>query len=171
MFNIFPRIDYKTNQYDTLKCVDIGTSAKIKDYFAKYRPASLRPYFVSDGESPEYVSYRVYGTTKYGYIILMTNNVDSIYDQWPKSSTTFKNYIIEKYGSVSYAATTDLYFYTGEGLIISEESYLELNDSKKSKNTILEYETKKNSDKASIKILDYKYVVQFESGLYEILGN
>jgi hypothetical protein len=171
MFNIYPRIEYKTNEYDTLKCVDIGVSAKIKDYFAKYRPTSVRPYYINDGESPDMVSYKMYGTPKYGYIILMTNNIDSIYDGWPKSSTAFKNYIIEKYGSLSYAYTNDLYYYTGGGLVISEESYLELEDSKKHKLTILEYETKKNTERSFIKILDYKYVVQFQSGLYEILGN
>jgi hypothetical protein len=170
MFNIFPRIEYKINSYDTVKSIDINVAAKIKDHFAKFKFASLRQYYIGDGESPDMVSYRSYGTPKFGYIIMMTNNIHSIYDDWPKSSSALKKYIIEKYGSLG-AAGADLYFYTGEKYIISQESYLELTDNKKFKETAIEYENRINTEKSFINILDYKYAIQFESGLQEILTN
>jgi hypothetical protein len=171
MFNIFPKIDYQISSYDTVKSVDLNVSAKVKDFFAKYKLTSVRPYYIDDGESPDMVSFKVYGTPKYGYLVMMTNNIHSLYDEWPKSSTAFKKYIIEKYGSMSTASTTDLYFYTGEKLVISEESWSTLtDDNKKYKETIMQYEQRVNTEKSFIKILDYKYVIQFEASLQEILG-
>lgn len=171
MFNIFPRIDYQISSYDTVKSVDLSVSGKVKDAYSKFKFISLRPYVVSDGESPDMVSYKMYGTPKFGYLIMMTNNIHSLYDEWPKSTSAFKKYIIEKYGSIATASTTDLYFFTGEKLIISEESYSTLLDAKKFKETILEYEKRINLEKSFIKILEYKYAVQFETGLQEVLGN
>lgn len=168
MFNIFPRIDYKTSSYDTLKSVDLNVGGKVKDVFAKYKFTSVRPYYISDGEPPDMVSYKMYGTPKFGYLIMMTNGIYSIYDDWPKSSVAFKKYIVEKYGSIAYASTTDLYYYTGEKLFISEESYLTLNDDpKKFKETIMEYEKRINNEKSYINILEYKYAVQYEANLLE----
>ena len=170
MFNIFPKIQYQTSSYDTVKSVDINVSAKIKEYFAKYKLTSIRPYYIDDGESPDMVSHKVYGTPKYGYLIMMTNNIHSLYDEWPKSSSAFKKYIIDKYGSISEASITDLYFYTGENLIVSQESWLTLtNDNKKFKETAMQYENRINTERSFIKILDYKYAIQFEAGLQEIL--
>ena len=171
MFNIYPKIDYQISSYDTLKSIDINVSGKVKDYFSKFKLSSIRPYYINDGESPDMVSYKVYGTPKFGYLIMMVNNIHSLYDEWPKSSTAFKKYIVEKYGSITNATDTDLYFYTGEKLIISEESYLTLYDPKKFKETAIEYEKRINTEKSFIKILDYRYAVQFEAGLQEVLGN
>jgi len=171
MFNIFPRINYQIDTYDTIKGVDLNVSGKIKDEFSKYKLASLRPYYIADGESPDRVSYKLYGTPKFGYLIMMSNNIYSLYDDWPKSSSAFRKYIIEKYGSITYATNTDKFFYTGDKLVISEESYLELSDSNKYKETIMEYERRINGEKSFIRILDYKYVIQFETGLQELLGN
>ena len=100
MFNLYPRINYKVDSYDTVRCVDINVSAKIKDSFAKYKFTSVRPYKILDGETPDMVSSKLYGTPKYAHIIMMTNNIYSLYDDWPKSTSAFKKYIIEKYGNV-----------------------------------------------------------------------
>jgi hypothetical protein len=170
MFNIYPKIQYQISPYDTIRSIDINASAKIKDYFTKYKLTSIRPYYINDGESPDMVSFKVYGTPKFGYLIMMTNNIYSIYDDWPKSTSAFKKYIIDKYGSISNASDTDLFFYTGEKLIISEESYLTLYDPKKFKETAMEYEKRINTEKSFIKILDYRYAVQFEAGLQEVLA-
>jgi hypothetical protein len=172
MFNIYPKIQYQISSYDTVRSVDINASAKIKDYFTKYKLTSIRPYFINDGESPDLVSHKVYGTPKFGYLIMMTNNIYSIYDDWPKSTSAFKKFIVDKYGSIANASDTDLYFYTGEKLVISQESWSALTDDpKKFKETAMEYEKRINTEKSFIKILDYKYAVQFEAGLQEVLGN
>jgi hypothetical protein len=167
MFNIFPRIDYQINSYDTVKALNLNVSGKVPDYLTRYKLASVRPYFINDGESPDVVSYKVYGTPKFGYLIMMTNNIHSLYDDWPKSTSAFKKYLIEKYGTIA-DTSADLYYYTGEKLILSEEAWLALNDTKKYKETILEYEKRINIEKSFIKILDYNYAIQFESGLQQV---
>ena len=42
-------------------------------------------YVVSDGETPEDVSQRLYGTTSMWWLILMFNNIVDVTNQWPRS--------------------------------------------------------------------------------------
>lgn len=169
MFQLFPKIEYKVNEYDTIKGVDITVSAKLKKYLKSYRTLALRPYIVKDGELPEMVSTKIYGSPKYSYILLTINEIHSLYDDWPKNSITFKKYLNEKYGSLSYTQTTTHSWYTGNGNAVSEEYWLTLNEPEKYSQTIFEYETDLNDEKAQINIMDFKYVIDFEAKLQELL--
>ncbi len=169
MFNLFPRIDYKINDFDTLRVVDITVSAKIKKYLNTYRGVALRPYIIRNGEFPEIVSNRVYGSPKYGYVLIALNDVQSIYDDWPKSSEVFKNYLEEKYGSIGFTQATNYGWFTGDGHQVSEEYWLTLSDDAKYIKTIFQYESDVNDAKANINVMDFKYVIDFESKLQELL--
>jgi hypothetical protein len=169
MFNLYPKIDYKINDFDSLRAVDITISAKIKKYLNSYRAVALRPYIVKNGEFPELVSNRIYGSPKYSYILISVNNIHSIYDDWPKSDAVFSSYIEEKYGSISYALSTNHSWYTGDDHSVSEEYWLSISDSGKYIKTIYQYESDLNDKKANINIMDFRYVIDFESKLQEIL--
>jgi hypothetical protein len=169
MFNLYPRIEYKINDFDSLKVVDITVSGKVKKFLNSYRSLELRPYIVKNGELPEIVANKIYGSPKYAYVLIAVNDIQSLYDDWPKNSDVFKNYIIEKYGSLSYALTTTHAWYTGNGSIVSEEFWLQLNDDKKYTKTIFVHESDLNDEKANINLLDFKYVIEFESRLQELL--
>lgn len=67
-------------------------------------------YTMRDGESPESISFGLYGTPQYYWTIMLINNkFDRFYD-FPMSSTQFNDYIIEKYGSVAAAYSQHKYF-------------------------------------------------------------
>jgi hypothetical protein len=169
MFQLFPRIDYQIDEYDRLRAVDITISAKIKKYLRSYRALALRPYIVKNGDLPEIVANKIYGSPRYSYILIAINDVQSVYDDWPKNFEVFKDYIKEKYGSIGYAQSTTHAWYTGQGHIVSEEYWLSITDSGKYTKTIYEYESDLNDKKAEINIMDFRYVVDFESKLQEIL--
>ena len=70
MFQLFPRIDYQIDEYDKLRAVDITISAKIKKYLRSYRALALRPYIVKNGDLPEIVANKIYGSPRYSYILI-----------------------------------------------------------------------------------------------------
>lgn len=76
-------------------------------------------YLVKDDDTPEILADKVYGNPEAHWIILLANNiVDPQYD-WPLKYKDFDNYIIKKYGSISYAKTT---YHHYEKVVTREES-------------------------------------------------
>ena len=62
-------------------------------------------------KKPDFISFKFYDNPGYDWIILLTNNVHSIYDEWPRSSEAFSEYITETYGSTTAAMSTVKYYY------------------------------------------------------------
>lgn len=58
-------------------------------------------YTISEGESPESLSYNYYGVVDYYWVILLTNNIKSRFFDWPMSSQELGSYVDSKYGSKS----------------------------------------------------------------------
>jgi len=169
-YSFYPKIKYQINPFTELKVVDITISTKIKQALKNYNAIAITPYTVQNGDRPDAVSYFLYGTPYYEYILLMVNNIENIYDQWPKDDSTFENYIIEKYGSVTAARNEFKFYYTSDGDIVSEQYWQTLPGTTKYRETFYEYETRLNDEKARIRILELPYIVRFESDLQEILS-
>lgn len=169
-YSFYPKIKYQIDPFTQLRMVDITVSAKIKKALRDYNAIAIRPYTVQNGDRPEVVSNLLYGNPYYDYILLMVNNIENIYDQWPKDDTTFQNYIVEKYGSVQAARTGYKYYYTADGDIVSEEYWQTLTGARKYRETFYEYETRLNDEKSRIRILELPYIVKFESDLQELLS-
>jgi hypothetical protein len=170
MYNFFPKIDYKIDNYDSITFVDISVYAKIKDYISKLKYVQPRRYVIQNGERPDVVSYKLYGNPNYAYMILIVNDIINVYDEWPKDFETFKNYIIEKHGSLDYAKTTFKNYFTRDGIIVSQQYWNTIQDSRKYRETIYEYESRLNDEKAEINVLDFSLIIKFETDLQEILN-
>jgi hypothetical protein len=170
IFTYYPKIAYKVDDYNFLKAIDINVVTKIKDYLTQYRGISYTPYVVADGESPDFISYKFYEDPGYDWIIMLTNNVHSIYDDWPKNSETFRQYIVDKYGSLQNAMSTTKYYYDAKGNVIDILEYSNLTSSNRSAETIYEYELRLNVNKSKIKILNRSAINSVESGLRSILS-
>ena len=170
IFTYYPKIAYKVDDYNFLKAIDINVVTKIKDHLTQYRGISYQPYVVADGESPDFISYKFYDDPGYDWIIMLTNNVHSIYDDWPRNSDTFKQYIIEKYGSLQTAMSTTKYYYDSNRNIIDVIEYTSLPSNSRSLETVYEYELELNIRKSRIKLLNRSAINSVESGLRSILS-
>lgn len=170
IFTYYPKIAYKIDDYNYLKAIDINVVSKVKDYITQYRSIGYTPYVVQDGESPDYISYRFYNNPGYDWIIMLTNNVHSIYDDWPKNSETFKEYITYKYGSLQNAMSTTKHYYDATGNIIDVIEYTSLATANRSAETVYEYELRLNVNKSKIKILNPNMISTLESGLRSVLS-
>jgi hypothetical protein len=56
-------------------------------------------YQIQENERPDELAKRVYGDPEYDWVILLTNNIINVQDQWPMSKNSFDNYLMDKYGS------------------------------------------------------------------------
>ena len=56
-------------------------------------------YQVTENETPSQVAERIYGDPELDWVLLTTNNIINIQDEWPISSNSFNNYLFDKYGS------------------------------------------------------------------------
>jgi hypothetical protein len=171
MFSYYPIIQYRTSEFDNLSVVDITVRTKINEYIRRIAGVGIRDYQIVNGDRPDVVSNKVYGKPQYAYIVLLVNEIHNIYDEWPRDSTAFRNYIIEKYQSLNYALETIAYYYDGVGNYISQDTWQTLNDPNKYIETIYEYELRLNDEKAQIKILDPSLILKVETTIQEILNS
>ena len=54
-------------------------------------------YLIQDNERPDIVAERIYDSSELDWVILVTNNITSIRNQWPLSNNELNNYCLEKY--------------------------------------------------------------------------
>jgi hypothetical protein len=54
-------------------------------------------YDLQDGESPELLSYKLYGSVEYHWVLMMMNDIVDINKDWQLSSRDFNNYVYLKY--------------------------------------------------------------------------
>ena len=139
------------------------------------------PYKVLEGERPDIVSYKKYGTVAYSYLILLINDiVDPLFD-WPLPSRQFENYIIEQYGSVANAQSTNKYYYqivraevarTGVServpeykIIVDQTTYNSLDSSVRSAQNVYDWEVEQNDNKRNINVINPDFIQDID---YEV---
>jgi len=76
-------------------------------------------YVVPDGESPETVAYKYYGSAQYHWVLLLINKVRDPQWDWHLSAKAFDRYVSKKYGSVENAKIEHSHYETKE--IITDE--------------------------------------------------
>jgi len=111
----------------TLTLVNTTQRAKIAARISDYTSVTY-DYVVEGEQRPDNVALRVYGDVKYTWLILLLNNINSLYD-WPLDSAEFGRYITARYGSLSRAraTTTEHYYYfTRAGAYVTRDAYLAL---------------------------------------------
>ena len=187
-FYTFPTVPYDAdgtmpNKYRTVR--NIMNRIKIKESI-KSDIAAFYPYIIEEGERPDILSYKYYGSVSYAYLILLFNNIIDPQFDWPLGAIDFENYIISKYGSVSTAYTETKFYYqiiraevprteTQERqeevkLIVDETTYDGLAVASRKKVTAYDYETQLNDNKRHIKVINKDLIVDVDSKYKEAMG-
>ena len=60
-------------------------------------------YLISDGETPDIIAHKIYGSSERHWIILLLNEILNPQFDWPLSDSSLKKYIDVKYQSEQYA--------------------------------------------------------------------
>ena len=79
-------------------------SAPISHLFSNTR--LFYPYHVKDGETPEIVAHKYYGSMNYHWVVTLLNGVIDPLLDWPMSQATIARYIVDRYGSIAAAMST-----------------------------------------------------------------
>ena len=103
-FSYFPDLNYVSRSVDRssndefIPVKNIFRRPKLRDDL-KSVLAAFEDYVVLGDDRPEQVSERVYGDPRFDWVILTTNNITKVRDQWPLSANDFQNYVLAKYGT------------------------------------------------------------------------
>lgn len=113
-FSSFPYVGYSLNENpqpgELTWVTDIfRRTAPIRDLL-KNRQMFYR-YLILDGETPEMIAAREYGSAAYHWVINILNNITDPLLDWPKDYANLVAYINETYGSIA-SASTGIHHYT-----------------------------------------------------------
>ena len=75
---------------------------------------SFTKYQIVGDERPDEVAYKVYGDSNLDWIVLLSNNIVNVRDEWPLTQQDYRNYLIEKYGNDTDALDVIKFYETEE---------------------------------------------------------
>lgn len=119
-FDRFPVIDYNGSvAKNILARVDFTDQSK-KDLYSTFQ------FTLQEGfERPDLLSYNYYGSSKFDWMIYLTNNVVDPYYDYYRPAEDFKNFIESKYGSIANSRSIIKFYrtnwHTDERLITIEQ--------------------------------------------------
>ena len=96
-FNRFPKITFMNQEIVNLSTV-VGLHKLINNNVFNFYN-----YNIEGIERPEHVAFNYYDDVRYSWLVLAANNILDPYWEWPLSYKDFKEYVIDKYGSVETA--------------------------------------------------------------------
>ena len=133
-------------------------------------------YDVPSGERPEDTAFKHFGSSKYHWVILLTNNITDAYYDWPMSEQDFETFIRDKYSNPDaihhYEVTTSSGKTTGDG----PDDYshkIEVNSDASGAQSVSnrEYEQRLQDSKRSIKLLNPAYLTTFVQEFNNLVRN
>jgi hypothetical protein len=96
-FERFPRGQYIQPGTKNYKLVsDLFRRVKIRDKI-KDESSLYSEYFVSNGEKPEDIAFKHFGSPQLHWVILIANDITDRYYDWPLSFQAFEEFVKEKY--------------------------------------------------------------------------
>ena len=190
-FRQLPQLDYpslsndRKSAYDYQLVKNLFKRAVLRDDVFN-DVTNFEKYSVEGDERPDQVAYNFYRDSGLDWIVLTTNNIIHVRDEWPMSNRDFLTYLNEKYTSeelsnVHHYETREIRDESNTliqpaGVRVKSDysvTYVE-NDTVKTKSSIkmltfLEHETNLNDAKRNINILKPDYVEIFLRDIKEIM--
>ena len=190
-FRQLPDLDYpslrndRTSAYDYQIVKNIFKRAVIRtDIFNEV--TAFTKYSVQGDERPDQVAYNFYNDSALDWVILTTNNIVHLRDEWPMGSADFLTYLNAKYTSEQLS---NIHHYEtkiirdSKGRLIQPEglkvpaghsiSFLDngvlRTESSLTSYTFLEHETNVNDNKRNINVLRSEYLNFFLESFEEIM--
>ena len=173
-FNKFPKLLYDMKNDSQKKIIPdifrrVKVRSKIKDNIALFDR-----YDVDEGDTPETVSYKLYGSTKYFYIVCLMNDVVNRFFDWPLDEFSFQKFVQDKYtnpGAIHhYEITQRSGEQTGDGPADYTHK-IECNANEPGAESVsnIEYERRLQDKKRQIKVLSPAYLSLFEEEINNLL--
>lgn len=114
-------------------------------------------YDIQEGETPEIIASKIYGSPEYHWIIMLANERYDYKNDFPMDQHTFNDYIIDKYGPDESDWYTIRHYEDSDGYVVSYDPQNAANLTPVSN---YDYEIKLNDRKRRIKIIHPKLIGQ-----------
>lgn len=174
-FRHIPKITYNDKGARNLL-----VSSKLRDTVLGNKKAFFK-YTIKDGETPESVALKFYGSVKMSWVVHFSNlNMDPYHD-WPMPYLEFVRYIKQKYGSVPAAkGNIEYYEHPDYTFTINIPTYQRYSNADFIDSTLsvsragwtavysYERENQENEDKRNIDLLHPDYIGRLEAELEDI---
>ena len=190
-FKKLPNLDYpslrndRTSAYDYEIVKNVFKRAVLRDDIYGSL-VNFEKYSVKGDERPDQVAYEFYNDSALDWVILTTNNITHIRDEWPMGSQDFLTYLNQKYtaeelSNIHHYETKIVRDSLGkliqpEGLRVPENHSITFLDNGVSRTvsrltsfSFLEHEINLNDAKRNIDILKIEYLNLFLENFREIM--
>ena len=180
-FRRLPNLDYpsllnsRESNTDYVQTKNLFRRVKVReDLFSNF--VQFDRYKVEGDERPDNVSETVYGKDTLDWVILLSNNIINVQDEWPMGQYDFQRYLDNKYtrdqlGEIHHYETNEVRNLNGilllqEGLVVDADYTFKYSENDGTVQTVssiksvtnIQYEIDKNDAKRSINTLRKKYL-------------
>lgn len=191
-FRQLPNLDYpslandRTSAYDYNQVKNIFKRAVLReDVINSY--FQFEQYLIEGDDRPDNVANKVYGDSNLDWVVLTTNNVINVRDEWPMSQNDLQNYLTNKYttAELSYVhhyetlkiVDSSQKLIQPKGITVEEGHSITFVDrgvsrteSKIEAITYLQYEINLNDKKREINVLQPRYVELYLRDMADIMS-
>ena len=63
--------------------------------------AVFEKYQIRGDDRPDNVANEIYGDPTLDWVVLLSNNIINIYNEWPLNQQAFESYVLDKYGTLA----------------------------------------------------------------------
>ena len=86
----------RNSSYDFVRVKNLFRRAKIRDDFFQ-NAVVFTKYKIIGEERPEQIAEKIYGSSIYDWVVLISNNIINVRTEWPLSDSEFSTFIERKY--------------------------------------------------------------------------
>tara|TARA_R100000458_G_C8141309_1_gene152378 strand:- start:4 stop:663 length:660 start_codon:yes stop_codon:yes gene_type:complete len=191
-FDLFPNVelpsfsDKRNSSTDFITVKNLFKRGKIREDFFQ-NATTFYQYTITGDDRPDNVAKEVYDNINLDWVVLLSNNILNIRDEWPMSQYDFQRYLSNKYDSVQLSQihhyetkeirNSNEVLLLQSGLVVDSDftfnytdpitGYQSINDV--TSVSVFQHETQKNDDKRAIYLLRPEYVSVIMSDMREIM--
>ena len=157
-FSLFPRNpDLTTNLLASVRFEDLTTGLQVP--YGYYR--------VQNGERPDQISSKIYGSPDYVWILLLANGLTL--GDWPMSEETMQQHLLNTYGDIATAQQPAVWL-DGWGNAMDQTSWDLSEDPLKTTASLYDAELQRNDQHILLRVPDAAFVGTLQQRLRSLLG-
>ena len=193
-FDFFPDLllpsfsDKRRSSKDLVRVKNLFKRAKLRDDFFE-NAVAFNSYIIQGDDRPDNVADKFYGDEFLDWVVLISNNILNVRDEWPMAQRDFGVYLNNKYdqdqlSSIHHYETkrvvdADGFALLGEGNVVPPDfvlnwSYAGINNSLSGSDvmtsiTTIDYEIAKNDKKRELNLIRPEYIKVVLEDMREIM--
>ena len=168
----FPTIRYTLTDDAGVTRTKTTTDITTRFVFQKVVEALNVPYVfydVQDGERPDTIATKYYGSSRYTWLVLLANDIYHA-DDWPKTEREFAVYLAKVYGSIGAAQSSVHSYRNADGFVIDETTYNSLSQLERTSVSYYDWEVEQNDARRRIKLIPRTEATTVIRQLDDLLG-